>query len=479
MNYKHIANGLKSLGLKKGDIVLLHSSFLSLGKVENGPTEVIKAFLSVIGKTGTLLVPVFGKLGVIPDEVKKMPGVVISSAPVGTLAAIGPDAEELLDKHWCADTAHGINTPLMRLAEKDGVICLLGVDQDRNTTLHTVEALLELPYLGSIEQTFKAPNGKTVTKTYKYYPGPHRDFIGIDKALQEADVMRVGTIGQAQVRLINANEMIGTLLELGSTQPDLFLCDNPACADCVKQRAALKKARFADEAFKITASSKLAGRYIPEIIENLQNEGLQNVELDYVQGQVCANLPAETLAGYVNEFEQAGISVSALRCPVVPNDVDKFAEKMKSAGIKRVILPVSGADAAIKALKKANIELSVVNRCETALRASAMYKEYAAQYKSITFTFNPVNFAVAGENPFLHSYNAGRYIRKMGQLDIVDALRTGEATAFAKGNGELRELISILRCGSFFGYFCLGGGAAYPGTLKDAVKDFFEQLEKI
>ena len=70
MNYKHIANGLKSLGLKKGDIVLLHSSFLSLGKVENGPTEVIKAFLSVIGKTGTLLVPVFGKLGVIPDEVK-------------------------------------------------------------------------------------------------------------------------------------------------------------------------------------------------------------------------------------------------------------------------------------------------------------------------------------------------------------------------------------------------------------------------
>ncbi len=479
MNYKQIATGLKSLGLKKGDIVLLHSSFLSLGKVENGPSEVIKAFLSVIGKTGTLLVPVFGKLGILTEELKKMPGAVISSAPVGTLAAIGPDAEELLANHWAAETAHGMNTPFMRLAEKEGVICLLGVDQDRNTTLHAVEAVLELPYLGSVEKTFKNPYGDTVTKTYKFYPGPHRDFIGIDKILQEADVMNVGTIGRAQVRMIHAAGMVETLVELGSRQPDLFLCDNPACADCVRQRAALKKARFEEEAFMMTASSKLAGRYIPEIIENLQSEGLKNVELDYVQGKVCSLLPAETLAGYVKEFEQAGIQVSALRCPVVPNDIDRFVEKMKTAGIKRVILPVAGAGVAIEALKNAGIELSVVNRCETALRASAMYKEYAEQYNSITFTFNPVNFAVAGENPFLHSYNAGRYIRKIGQLDIVDALRTGEASAFAKGNGELRELISILRCGSFFGYFCLGGGAAYPGTLKDAVKDFFEQLDQI
>ena len=71
MNYKEIAEGLKALGLKKGSIVLLHSSFVSLGEVENGPQEVLKAFLSVIGKTGTLLVPVFGKLGILTEELKK------------------------------------------------------------------------------------------------------------------------------------------------------------------------------------------------------------------------------------------------------------------------------------------------------------------------------------------------------------------------------------------------------------------------
>ena len=74
MNRKEIAEGLKALGLKNGSIVLLHSSFLSLGKVENGPGEVIKAFLDVIGRKGTILVPAFGQLGVLVDEVKRLPG---------------------------------------------------------------------------------------------------------------------------------------------------------------------------------------------------------------------------------------------------------------------------------------------------------------------------------------------------------------------------------------------------------------------
>lgn len=479
MNHKEIAEGLKALGLKKGSIVLLHSSFVSLGKVENGPSEVIKAFLSVIGKTGTLLVPVFGKLGVLTDELKKMPGAVISSAPVGTLAAIGADAEELLADHWKAETAHGKDTPFTRIAEKGGFICLLGVDQDRNTTLHSVEALLELPYLGVSKNTFKNPAGKTVTKEYKYYPGPHRDFIGIDNVLLESGAMEIGRIGNAQVRMINAAEMLENLLFLGAEHPDLFLCDNPACGDCVKQRAALKKAEFEAESFILTASSKLAGRYIPEIIEQLQNEGIQHVELDCIQGQICADLPAETLKKYVAELAEAGITVSALRCPAVPNDIDGFAAKMKEAGIKRVILPVSCASMALKALKKAKIVLVVTNRCETALQAAAMYEEQKKAYAATSFAFNPAYFAIAGENPFLRSYNVGRYIRKMGQLDIVDALRTGEPATFARGNGELRELISILRCSNFSGYFCLGGGSAYPGTLKDAVEDFRVQLDNI
>ena len=479
MNYKEIAEGLKALGLKKGSIVLLHSSFVSLGNVENGPQEVLKAFLSVIGKTGTLLVPVFGKLGILTEELKKIPGAVISSAPVGTLAAVGADAEELLADHWKAETAHGKDTPFTRIAEKGGYICLLGVDQDRNTSLHSVEALLELPYLGVAKSTFKNPAGKTVTKEYKYYPGPHRDFIGIDRLLLDSGAMQIRQIGNAQVRLIDSAMMFETLLALGAEHNDLFLCNNPACEDCVRQRGAIYKADLAKEAFLLTASARLAGRYVPEIIENLKQEGISFVELDCIQGKVCASLSAEVLKKYVEEFAASSIKVSALRCPAVPDDPEAFASKMKEAGIKAVILPADGADEAAKAFKKAGIGMMIGNTSQTALRSASLFEKCVKLNKECRFAFNGANFAAAGENPFLGSYRVGRFIRKIGQLDIVDALRTGEGTEFACGNGEIRELVSILRCSNFAGFFSLGGGAAYPGTLAEAAEDFRDLLANI
>ena len=152
---------------------------------------------------------------------------------------------------------------------------------------------------------------------------------------------------------------------------------------------------------------------------------------------------------------------------------------MKEAGIKAVILPADGADEAAKALKKAGIGMMIGNTSQTALRSASLFEKCVKLNKECRFAFNGANFAAAGENPFLGSYRVGRFIRKIGQLDIVDALRTGEGTEFACGNGEIRELVSILRCSNFAGFFSLGGGAAYPGTLAEAAEDFRDLLANI
>ena len=95
MKKQEISAALQEMGLKKADKVLRHSSLLSLGQVEGGPDAVIDAFLDVLGSEGTLLVPVFGALGILTETLKKRPGAVISPCPVGTLAAIGKDAQTL------------------------------------------------------------------------------------------------------------------------------------------------------------------------------------------------------------------------------------------------------------------------------------------------------------------------------------------------------------------------------------------------
>ena len=479
VNRKMIAEGLRGLGLKKGDVVLLHSSLLSLGKVEGGPAAVIDAFLDVLGGEGTLLVPVFGALGILTEEVKKRPEAVISPCPVGTLAAIGKDAEEICRDHWKADTVHGADTPFTRIADKGGYICLLGVDQDRNTTLHSIEALLKLPYMSDKTMTFTTPEGESVTKTWKYYPGPHRDFIGLDALF--APAMTRGRIGNAEVRLIRAREMYEIALAVGENDPAFALCDNPACADCVHQRAAIFRDRIdRTESFKLAASSRLAGRYVPEMIENLRHAGLHYLELDYIQGKAWHLWKQEKLAAWIAELNEAGIAVSGARCFSVPEDVQKMIDLAVAVGVGRLILPLNDSRLAADAAANAGLAAAWFNTNQTAVHAADKLQRLRSGVSAdFGLVFQPANFVGASEKPFSQSFKLGRFVKTMVQLDLVDRTWDGEATRLAMGNAEVKELISILRCRNFDGFMTLGGGLGYPGTLAEAVADFTRLLDNM
>ncbi len=480
LNRNEIANSLRQLGLKEGDIVLLHSSYLSLGPVEGGPDAVIAAFLDAIGGSGTLLAPAFDNLGILADKIKELPGAIVSSCPCAAVAAFGPMAAELCVDHWKADTAHGENTPYTRLAERGGYVCLLGCDQDRNTTLHSVEAMLHLPYLKTrTYDSLQTPDGQTVSHSYHFFPGPHRDFIGIDSILKDGGAMVVGRIGNAICRLIKSKDMIDLLTEYAKDAPDLFLCENPACADCIGQRATLMAAEFAKESFQLTASARLAGRYVPEICENLAKAGIRQVELDYLQGKAAMAISADKLAKAVAELKEAGIAVSALRLPAVPFNATNLLEKLGAADIQRVVMPLPSSGKTAVALAKENISVSLANAAQTALCATSDFASIQKELTSIdgnaasaaTFCFNAAQFAQAGEMPFLNSYKAGHFLKTIGQLDVADCLWDGTPTRLAQGNAEIKELISILRCSSFNGFLCLGGGASFPGTLQEATEN--------
>ncbi|MBR6058271.1 MAG: AAC(3) family N-acetyltransferase [Victivallales bacterium] len=470
MKKNDIVKGLRELGLKKNDIVLLHSSFRSLGDFDGDADDVIDAFMTVLGPKGAFIVPVFGSLGILPDRVKARKDAFVSEAPVGTLAGIGGRAKDVLSGHWEAETAHGEGSPFLKIAKAGGYVCLLGVDQDRNTTLHSVEAILKLPYLGSHTEKCKAPDGKEVTRTWHYYPGPHRDFIGLDHIMRDNGIMSIIRIGDAQVRLIKMKEMLELMVELGDEDSAFALCDNPACADCVRQRAAIFADRIANETFKLSASSRLCGRYVPEMIEKLQAIGIKNVELDYVQGKACAFMDAGQLKRIIEDFQMARISISALRSYVVPENIASFVQKMKDAGISRVILPLTESFDGAGEFEKEGIVVDYVNTHVTAVQAAKTLATVAPKRRA--FVFNPSGFVLAGQMPFLNAWKNGQFTKTIAQLDINDRTWDGEIRTLATGNGEIKELISILRCRCFSGWMTLGGGAPYPGDLEAAVKDF-------
>ncbi len=58
-DYRLLKEDFSRIGIGKGDAVLIHSSYKSMGGVEGGIETVISALLAVIGDTGTLVAPAF------------------------------------------------------------------------------------------------------------------------------------------------------------------------------------------------------------------------------------------------------------------------------------------------------------------------------------------------------------------------------------------------------------------------------------
>jgi hypothetical protein len=110
--------------------------------------------------------------------------------------------------------------------------------------------------------------------------------------------------------------------------------------------------------------------------------------------------------------------------------------------------------------------------------AAAMQQLYAEKIYHC-FTFNAANFAACGEKPFLVTYREGKFVKYIDQLDIADAAFNGMPSGLARGNAELKELISILRCRRFKGFMTLSASNRPVGNLSHAAAAFKQMLNEI
>lgn len=181
-----IKTNLVNLGLDEGDKVLVHSSLRSLGYLPDAAKTVTNAFLEVLGKDGTLLMPALSYssvtkenpsfdweltpscVGGLSEYFRTRTGAIRSIHPTHSVCALGKDSTYFTESHFNDRTPVGKNSPFFRLKEANGKVLFLGCGLKPNTSMHGVEELVVPPYLFGEEReyTIRVFSDKAIQKTY-------------------------------------------------------------------------------------------------------------------------------------------------------------------------------------------------------------------------------------------------------------------------------------------------------------------------
>jgi aminoglycoside 3-N-acetyltransferase len=233
-----LAADLRALGVRAGDVVLLHSSNKSLGFVVGGAQAVVQALLDVLGPDGTLVVPTHSSnncdpagwqnppvpeswwpvirdqapgfdpartpsrgMGVIPELVRTWPGALRSTHPWLSFAALGAHAKDVTADHRL-DDALGEHSPLGALYRLDGKILLLGCGHDSNTSLHLAEWRQPSPPRGDRGSSIRQPDGTSRWTTWIDVLEDESDFEELGAAFEKEAGVTIGRVGNATARLM-------------------------------------------------------------------------------------------------------------------------------------------------------------------------------------------------------------------------------------------------------------------------------------
>ncbi|XMN11589.1 aminoglycoside N(3)-acetyltransferase [Streptomyces griseobrunneus] len=240
---ERLAGALSALGVRHGDVLLVHASLRSVGPVAGGPVAVLAALRRAVGREGTVVVPSFTpensdtsphyrarvrgldagareavrssmppfdpaltpapSMGALAETVRTAVGARRSGHPQTSFAALGPRAAKLLAGHR-PDCHLGEDSPLARLYEADAGILLLGTGFDTCTAFHLGEYRRPGPPFRRY-RCVVAPRGVRQWWEYEDVALDDGDFAALGAAFEESagpGDFTTAPIGSAPCRLV-------------------------------------------------------------------------------------------------------------------------------------------------------------------------------------------------------------------------------------------------------------------------------------
>lgn len=250
---KDLAEQIIKLGIKKSDTVIIHTSMKAIGNVEGGADTVLDVFIEYLKDDGLFLVPghtykevrktllydvknTVPCVGIIATLACKRKDGIRSLHPTHSMIAFGKKAQKyVLGEEKCqSPTSPG--GCWSRLSAIDAKIFLIGVGQNKNTFIHSVDEKYNLHRLSENILPIK-----TITKNKKIIDTPCRvfnhtaedlsvsnNFEKFTTVFENQGAIKYGRFGDAEVQVCSARKIedILTIL-IKSSSKDLFIDNDP------------------------------------------------------------------------------------------------------------------------------------------------------------------------------------------------------------------------------------------------------------
>ncbi len=235
----------RDVGLTEGDSVIVHTSLGSIGYVCGGAQTVIEALLNTVGKAGTILMPTqswknldpstgvhweitpsqwqvirdhwpaydkditpTNTMGAVAEMFRKWQGSLRSDHPARSFSANGKYARHLVENHDLCDI-FGENSPLAKLYALGGKVLLIGVDHDKNTSIHLADARAAYPSKHTTtESSAMLVNGVRRWVSYETLYVDGEDFVDIGSAFEASHPIKTATLGNATVKCMDQRELV-------------------------------------------------------------------------------------------------------------------------------------------------------------------------------------------------------------------------------------------------------------------------------
>ena len=229
LTLESLTSAFRDLGVQTGDTLLVHSSYKSLGEVNGGPQTVIAALLAALGNDGTLIMPSFNfdfnkgkpwdvrstpsQMGILTEFVRKDPRAKRVFHPIYSFAIIGKHAEMLGSLRY--KSSYERNSVFGKLRDLDGKIMVIGLSYTNSMTFfHHIEQMEGVDYRFQKQFTGEVTDwdGTTKVDTFEMFVrdidrGVKTMVDPMGELMEKAGVIKSKKIGEADVKLMKANEV--------------------------------------------------------------------------------------------------------------------------------------------------------------------------------------------------------------------------------------------------------------------------------